>query len=495
LICLEQALRDNDNPRLRLSLANLYHLENRPEDARSEYEKILAADGANSEAWFNLGVVHTMASRVAEAVEAYRMAVAHRPQYAEAWNNLGLLEHARRHAAEAESAYRQALLAKPSYRDALYNFALLLQQQDRMAEAAALYERLLSAHPDFAEAHNNLGNCYLKQNRVLEARSAYAEALARQAAHKEAPWNYGFASLLVEDYEAGWIGYEHRLAQAGVAGKNVTAGRLETIPRWTGELRPGARILVHHEQGLGDTLQFARYLAPMVRAGLRVDVLCQAPLAPLLARLPGLANCYSSETGLPDDWTAADWQAPFPSLPFHFATRAETIPAEVPYLAPSPERVREWRKAFACMPAGRTAGLVWQGNPKHSNDRHRSLPVHLLEGLTAIEGWHLVSLQKGAATVPRGVTDCGKLFRHFGDTAAAISQLDLVISVDTSVAHLAGAMGKPVWILLPFAPDWRWMLDRSDSPWYPSARLFRQTLPGDWRGVLASVREELAALP
>lgn len=483
LLCLEEAIRHADGRDLRFTLANFYYLENRHAEAKREYRCLVEQNPEDAEAWFHLGVLYTMNSELEAACHAYAEAVASRPNYAEAWNNLALIEHARRNAEAAETSYRRALTANPNYRDALYNFALLLQQQDRIQEAVVLYERLLALHPNFAEAHNNLGNCYLKLNRLDAAKSHYAETLSLQATHKEAPWNLGFASLLNGELESGWLGYEYRLAQ-----RNVDPRRWQA-PRWDGRIQAGERILVHHEQGLGDTIQFARYLHLLVRGGMDVDVLCQAPLQPLLSRIHGLKECRK-EIG---DLQPGNWQVPFPSLPYHFRTGLSSIPAEVPYLSADPLKVREWQELIAALPAGKKVGVVWQGNPKHENDRNRSLPVLLLMSLLDTPGYHFCSLQKGVATeaIPSGLTDLGRLFQDFGDTAAAVLNLDLVISVDTSVAHLAGALGKPVWVLLPYAPDWRWMLHRSDSPWYPSAQLFRQPMPGDWNSVIRQVRSAL----
>jgi hypothetical protein len=422
-------------------------------------------------------------SSLEDASRAYSQAVTCRPAYAEAWNNLALIEHARRRFDAAETAYRRALTARPTYRDALYNFALLLQQQERLQEAIVLYERLLALHPDFAEAHNNLGNCHLKLNQLPAAKSHYAETLSLQASHKEAPWNLGFASLLDGELESGWLGYEYRLAQ-----RNVDPRRFQA-PRWNGQIQSGQSILVHHEQGLGDTIQFARYLHLLVRGGMEVDVLCQPALEALLSRIGGLRGCSSQfDTSRPNRW-----QVPFPSLPYHFRTSLDSIPAFVPYLSAEPAKIAEWRELVAALPPGAKVGLVWQGNPKHENDRNRSIPLAHLAELFGIPGVHLCSLQKGVAReqIPLSFTDLGRLFQDFSDTAAAVVNLDLVISVDTSVAHLAGALGKPVWILLPYAPDWRWLLHRSDSPWYPSARLFRQPMPGDWASVLRQVQTEL----
>ena len=485
--CLSQALEgDSGSETLRMAYANILHLAGEQEAAANEYRRIARQRPECAEAWFNLGVIHTLESRLEEAAEAYRNAVHARPVYPEAWNNLALLEYARKDFAACEASYRRALLVAPDYQDALYNFAFLLQEQERLQESLALYERLLGQNPGLEEAQNNLGNVYLKLNRVSDAQRAYRETLALNASHKEAPWNLGFACLLAGDYAQGWLGYEHRLAQREVSGRSWSA------PRWDGQFAAGARILVHHEQGLGDTIQFARYLPLLAEGGMQVEVLCQRPLATLLAGTPGVHLCSTN----PDQLARPDFQVPFPSLGYHFRTRLDSIPNQVPYLRNQPERLENWRRLFAELPAGRfRVGLVWQGNPGHKNDHNRSLPEKYFEELLDVPNCQFLSLQKGTGSAaPDGVNDLAPLLDDFADTAAAVECLDLVISVDTSVAHLAGALGRPVWTLLPFAPDWRWLLHRSDSPWYPSMRLFRQPVPGDWRAVLRDVKRELVGL-
>ncbi|WP_051669676.1 tetratricopeptide repeat protein [Bryobacter aggregatus] len=483
--CLGEAvLGEPANAELRMAYANLLHLEGDHAGAGKHYEILVAQSPAHAEAWFNLGVTRTFQQRPGEAKHAYENAVGARPVYAEAWNNLALLERLDGNYSAAEACYRRALLVRPDYRDALYNFAVLLQEQERLPEAVSIYERLLSAEASFSEAHNNLGNCYLKMNRLAEAKNQYLETLAIQATHKEAPWNLGFASLLSGDWQRGWAGYEHRLVQHEITRRQWDA------PRWNGQLLRGQKILVHAEQGLGDTIQFARYLRLLDEGGMWVQVLCQPPLVSLLSQMPGVRHCTSNA----EECGSGDWQVPFPSLPYHFRTRLENIPATLPYLLADPERVAEWRKLFAALPAaGRRIGVAWQGNPKHQNDRNRSIPVELLRPLFELPGQQFLSLQKGVpkASVPEELVDLSSLLLDFGETAAAMESLDLVIAVDTSVAHLAGAMGKQVWTLLPYAPDWRWLLHRDDSPWYPSMRLFRQPIAGDWRSVVRELRRAL----
>ena len=489
--CIGQALvGEPGSNELRWAYANLLHLDGENDQAAKNYEILVAQSPRHSEAWFNLGVTRSLQKRQDEARRAYEQAVSVTPSYAEAWNNLALLEVEAADLSAAEACYRRALLVKPDYRDALYNFAVLLQEAGRLPEAISIYERLISVDAGFSEAHNNLGNCYMKMNRLAEAQNQYVETLAIHASHREAPMNLGIVSLLMGDYARGWAGYEHRLTQHDAVPRNWK------IPLWDGQLRNGASILVHSEQGMGDTIQFARYLSLLTGAGMLVDVFCPPQLESLIAAIPGIRRCSSSPDFLAalDSSPAIDFQLPFPSLPYRFRTSLETIPSPSAYLKADPQSRENWCQAFAAMPpAKRRVGLVWQGNPKHRNDHNRSLPPHLLEDLLSAPGHQFLSLQKDIprGSVPESIADLSPLLADFNQTAAAIECLDLVISVDTAVTHLAGALGKPVWTLLPYAPDWRWLLYRDDTPWYSSMRLFRQPIPGDWPSVIREIKRSL----
>ncbi len=488
--CVGQALvGEPTSSDLRWAYANLLHLHGENDQAAKNYEILVAQSPRHSEAWFNLGVTRSLQKRKDEARRAYEQAVGITPTYAEAWNNLALLEVEAADLNAAEACYRRALLVRPDYRDALYNFAVLLQEEGRMPEAISIYERLVAIDSGFSEAHNNLGNCYMKMNRLSEAQNQYVETLAIHASHREAPMNLGIVSLLMGDYARGWAGYEHRLTQNDAIPQNWK------IPRWDGKLRKGASILVHSEQGMGDTIHFARYLHLLTNAGMLVDVFCQPQLESLFVNFPGIRRCSSSLEALTaDPLNPIDWQLPFPSLPHLFRTRLETIPSPSAYLKVSAGNLESWRQVFAELPtAKRRIGLVWQGNPKHRNDHNRSLSLHLLDELLSTPGHQFLSLQKGLTrnSLPESIIDLAPLLVDFNETAAAIECLDLVISVDTAVTHLAGALGKPVWTLLPYAPDWRWLLFRDDSPWYSSMRLFRQPIPDDWPSVIREVKRSL----
>ncbi len=483
--CIGQALTGEPaSADLRWAYANLLHLQGENDEAAKNYELLVAQSPRHADAWFNLGVTRSVQKHPDQARRAYEKTVAISPTHSEAWNNLALLEVEAGNLTAAEAAYRRALLVKPHYRDALYNFAVLLQDVGRLEEAITINERLISLDPGFSEAHNNLGNCYLKLNRLSEAKNQYHEALAVHASHREAPLNLGLASLLMGDFARGWAGYEHRLAQRDVDKWDWK------IPRWDGKIRSGENILVHSEQGFGDSIQFARYILLLIEGGMRVHVFCQSAIQPLFAAIPGIERCVCQL----DDLEPVDWQVPFPSLAHCFGTRLESIPAQVPYLRVEPGRAANWKQVFAELPKqGPRVGLVWQGNPNHQNDRNRSLAPGQLGPILDLPGFQFLSLQKGVSRnlFPNRVLDLSPLLKDFADTAAAMEGLDLVISADTAVAHLAGALSKPVWTLLPYAPDWRWLLHREDSPWYPSMRLFRQQAAGDWGSVVDQVRTAL----
>jgi hypothetical protein len=298
--------------------------------------------------------------------------------------------------------------------------------------------------------------------------------------------------LTLGDYRGGFAQYEARFARSG-----MPAHRRLGKPLWLGEFPLHRKtILLHAEQGLGDTIQFARYAPLLAGTGGNVVLEVPAELATLLGRLEGVAGVVERGAPLP----RFDLHCPMGSLPLALATQATAIPAAIPYLAASPERIAQWRPRFAALPSPRVA-IAWSGRAGHPNDRNRSLALTQLAPLFDLEQVSFVSVQRelsdadaaSLAGVAR-ITAIGAELRDFDDTAAVLALADLVISVDTSVAHLAGAMGRPTWILLPFSPDWRWMLERDDSPWYPTARLYRQPAAGDWDSVMARVREDLMGL-
>ncbi len=437
---------------------------------------------------YNLAASLAQEGRAGEAIASYREAVRLRPAHVEAWNNLGNLLQRTGRLGDAIGCYRTALRHRPGNAGTTYNLGLCLQKLDRLKEAEQAYRAAIRAKRDLADAHNNLGNVLRDQGLPQEAIDAYREALRVNPAHADASVNLGIVHLLLGDFDQGWEEYSRRSA-----GEPARFG----APSWDGAPLGGRRILLYAEQGLGDTVQFIRY-APLVRdRGGLVSAEVQPALVRLLSSMRGLeGGLLAAGSTLP----AFDCQASLLSLPRILRTRCETIPRDVPYVAADPALVAEWAARLAAPPGHRKIGVVWAGNPDHRNDRNRSLPCMRLAELGALDGAVFFNLQLGARASeadalpgPFRLLPLGREPRDFADTAAVLANLDLVISVDTSVAHVAGALGRPVWLLLPFAPAWRWMLDRDDSPWYPTMRLFRQPRPKDWAAVIAQVRAALQA--
>jgi Flp pilus assembly protein TadD len=467
----------------------------RRREALAEFRAALDRWPALGEAELNAGVVLEQEGELEDARASYARAVEKLPENADAAFALGNACFKLRRLDEAVQAYRAALTARPEFAQAWLNLGNTLRLANALAEAVECYQRVAALRPESPDAHINLANAYRAQNRMAAARRASERALTLAPLSPEAHLNYAMALLVAGDLRAAWphAEYRHAFQLAG-------AGRVMTVPKWTGAsdqpLRD-CRILLHAEQGLGDTLHFLRY-APLVAAlGAVVHVEVQAPLRELVAAsLPEAASVIATGAALPE----IDRHCPLPSLPLAFGTELATIPNQVPYIRVPEERSGRARKILGKTGgAGRRIGLAWAGNPTHPNDYNRSIALAEFREVAApLAGAHFFSLKlemtpADAALLARQpeIVNLAEELRDLADTAAVIAQLDLVIAVDTAVAHLAGAMGKPVWVLLPFSPDWRWLLEREDSPWYPTARLFRQPKTGDWRSVIERVRGEL----
>jgi hypothetical protein len=363
-----------------------------------------------------------------------------------------------------------------------------LKELGRLIEALADYDRAIALKPDYVHAHGNRGNCLDDLMRPDEAEASFRRALALDPDHGDSHWNLAVNRLRAGDLRTGWIESEWRWKSDSLALKQ----RAFDKPPWLGtEPIDGKTLLVHCEQGLGDAIQFCRYVPLLAMRGAKVILLVDTPLKVLLSGVAGVTQCIARGEALPD----FDLHCPLLSLPLAFDTTLATIPAEVPYI-PLPEPARDWSNWLGARSAPRI-GLVWSGNPGHLNDHNRSVPLEKLLPLFDVDA-QFVSLQKGARERDRArlaelpdVRDADGELASFADTASLISELDLVISVDTSVAHLAGSLGRPVWVLLPYVPDWRWLLGRDDSPWYPTARLFRQSATRQWDEVVANVLRAL----
>jgi tetratricopeptide (TPR) repeat protein len=440
-------------------------------------------------AFNNRGIILHWVKRFDEALASYDRALVVRPGDAKVLYNRGNTLKELKRFDEALASYDRALAVRPEYAEALNNRGNTLKELKRFDEALASYDRALAVRPEYAEALRNRGNTLEELKRFDEALASYDRALAVRPEYAEAHLNESLVRLLTGDFVRGWKKFEWRWKSESLS----LSRRNFAQPLWLGEDGiEGKTILLHSEQGLGDTIQFCRY-APLVAArGARVLLQVPASMQDLMASLAGVGQIIGPTSKLPD----FDLHCPLLSLPLAFETRLDTIPSATPYLSASSERVSNWNISLGLKYRPRI-GLVWSGSPAHSNDHNRSIELRTLLQLLDIDAT-FVSLQNDIRPDDATVLKDRSNFLHFGDklkdfsdTAALISNLDLVISVDTSVAHLAGALAKPVWILLPFLPDWRWLLDRDDSPWYPTARLFRQYAPGDWSGVIDHVGVEL----
>jgi tetratricopeptide (TPR) repeat protein len=355
-------------------------------------------------------------------------------------------------------------------------------------------QRALELNPQNADAWCNYGSTLREYGQVNEAISAYRKAIALDERHANAHYNLGLALLVNADFKEGWQEYEFRWkAIRHLQPRNYRQ------PRWNGQNLDRQTIFIYHEQGLGDTLQFVRYLPLLVRQGARVILECPSLFHWLFQCLNGIQCILPGEPVLP-----FDYHIPLLSLPSVFATIEASIPREVPYLRSPAEISQKWRDRVSEHPAALRIGICWAGNPHHINDRNRSCRLSILSPLAKIEGSVFYSLQKGEASTQSKhpipgmkILDFTDELRDFAETAGLIENLDLVVTVDTAVAHLAGALGCPVWMLTPFDPDWRWLLMRSDSPWYPTMRLFRQSSRRNWAGLskaLAEAAEEFSRL-
>jgi tetratricopeptide (TPR) repeat protein len=431
---------------------------------------------------------------LAEAEAAFRAAAAAAPGLALAHSNLGLVLNDLGRNEEAEGACRRAIELAPSYAGAAINLGIALNGQGRFQEAEESFRAALALQPGSPAALANLGGAMLALGRPQEAASSARQAVAREADNAEAHVVLAMALLASGEFAEGWREYEWRWRAKGWS----DTPRLFPQPLWDGASAPGRRVLIHVEQGLGDTLQFCRYI-PLAARRARIVFEVPGPLHRLMTTLADVETLVVAGDVLPD----FDYHCPLMSLPHILGAGSETLSAAIPYLSALPGAAASWRRRRATVP-GLWVGLVWAGAPRPSQplanqiDRRRSLALAQLAPLAGLLGVVLVSLQKGEAArqladPPPGLSiiDWTDELHDLADTAALIQALDLVVSVDTSVAHLAGALGKPVWLLNRFDSCWRWLTEREDSPWYPSLRQLRQKRPGDWAEVIARLRAAL----
>jgi tetratricopeptide (TPR) repeat protein len=490
--CCRQALAINPALAEVRNTLGLVLLDREQIDAAAEcFQQALRSNPGMAQAYYNLGLCRSRQQRHAEAVECFESALRGKPDYAEAYNELGTALRELGHLDQALINYRRAIELKTDFAAAYNNIGAILVELGQPEEAADNFWTALRIKPDYAEACSNLGNALVFLGRHDEALSSHELALQINPDYASGHWNRSWALLLTGDFEQGWREYEWRW-KCG-----VSVPRRFSKPSWDGRVLDGKSILLHAEQGIGDTIQFIRYAALVKQRGGRVLVECQSELMRLLKGCAGIDALFDHGGSLPD----FDCHAAIPSLPGIFDTRLDSIPARIPYLEPPALAKPELHRLLAGGGGEYRVGIVWSGNTRFKHNRYRSCRLSDFGALAQIAGVRLFSLQKGDPTTEllegncdMPVIDLNGALDDFADTAFVLSQLDLVITVDTSVAHLAGALGKPVWLLLSFAPDWRWLLERTDNPWYPTMRLFRQTRLGDWRSVFERVSASLASV-
>ena len=466
------------------------HRRGQFEEAESRYKKLTWREPGSAAAFQALGAMRLHQDRPAEARELLSQATRIEPDNAEIRNALGaaLTQLSDYPAAEAE--LRQALKLNPNLAEAHNNLSILLTRLVRPAEAADHSRQAVALMPNSADMALNQGKALRDLGRLQEALAAFQNAVRLAPNLAEAHFAVATIELALGDFAKGWPGFEWRLRLPGFGFALPDLGK----PGWQGDDLNDRTILLHAEQGLGDTLQFLRYVPLVAARGGKVLLLVQPALKRLLEGFPGVEQVFGFGEALPD----YDLHCPLMRLPRRFGTTVDTIPTAEPLLAAPEADQALWRSRFGH--SGRPGiGLAWAGNPAHANDHNRSAPLAALTPLLGLAGLRWVSLQKDvpatdAATLATysEMLQPGAALTDMAATAGLIAALDLVISVDTAVAHLAGMMGKPVWLLLPHAPEWRWLGTRGDSPWYPSARLFRQPEPGNWRAAAEEVRVALA---
>jgi len=471
---------------------NTLHIQQKLEDAVASFDQAIALSADFAEAYNNRGNALKDLKKFDQALASYYSAIQIKPDYAEAYNNLGNALKDIRKFDEAIISYNAAVQIKPDYAEAYNNLGNALKEQRQIDEAIKNYTRAIDLKPDCFEAFNNWGNGLKEQRQLSAAIASYEKAIKIKPDFAEAYWNKSLALLLSGDYINGWKFYEWRWQ------RDVFAPLKRDFPQplWLGTPSLlNKSILLYGEQGFGDTIQFIRYAKLVSDLGANVIVEVQKPLMALLKDLDGISLATFKGGKLPE----FDFQCPLMSLPLALKTTVDTIPTRNPYLFSDIIKVAMWEAKLGPKIKPRV-GLAWSGNRSHKNDHNRSIPLKQIL-LYLPDNCQYISLQKGLTfddgrtlrDNPQILNFTDELY-DFSDTAALTELLDCVVTVDTSVAHLAAALGKKTWIILPNDPDWRWLLDREDSPWYPTVKLFRQPVAGDWFSVFSKVRESLLAL-
>lgn len=479
-----------------LQLAGLLATQQAPHAALRAYDEALRLRPEADGAWVDKGNLCASLGKQREAIDCYQQALQINPRSIAALNNLGNEARNQRRYAESLEYYDRALEIDPLHPLTLNNRGITLAKLERFDEACAHYRRALELKPGHANALYNLADASAELGDLAAALDLYQQAVSADPSHAEAHFRIAQHHLRSGDFHTGWELYEWRwkTREARLTLRNYP------LPPWDGGNPDGKSLLIYAEQGAGDAFQFVRYLAPLQALGARVTLECPPRLAALLSTAPGVDCCVPRGAEL--DANAFDACAPLLSLPRLLGAAAEPIPCETPYLAADPARQQQWRDRLSAE-QGFRVGIAWQGSVTNLRDATRSIPLRHFAPLAAAPGVRLFALQKGEGTdqladIPFPLSPLSEELDTgpdgFVDTAAVMTQLDLVVTSDTSIAHLAGGLGVPVWVALSFVPEWRWQMDREDSPWYPTMRLFRQRCRGDWEGLFAEIGAALAAL-
>lgn len=473
---------------------NLLHQLQRFDQALSSYDEAIRYQPDYADAYANRGIVLLELNRLDEALLNFELALTLHPDAAQFHFNRGSALLRLKRFSEALSSFENAICLQTDCADFYCNRGQALQELLRFEDAVLSYDQAISIKSDYASAYYNRGLALRELQRLDEAIMSYQRAIQISPDFAEAHWNLALCHLLAGNFKDGWQGFEWRWRDA-LAFK-FQEQRNFSQPLWLGEASlEDKTILLYAEQGLGDTLQFSRYVEGVVQCGAKVILEVQRPLVSLLGHLDGISQIVARGDALP----AFDYQCPLCSLPLAFKTELHTIPQVSQQITSDSDHVEKWRSLIGQSGKPRI-GIVWRGNPMHKNDDKRRISLAQLIPYLSSQ-FDYFSLQKELGETDRALlADCGRI-KHFGekledfaDTAALCTLMDLVISVDTSVAHLAGTLGRPTWILLPYSPDWRWLLERDDSPWYSSVKLYRQETTGDWRSVLEKARCDLQQL-
>jgi tetratricopeptide (TPR) repeat protein len=477
------------------NLGQAQHALKRPADALQAFDKARALAPEDVDILYQHANALISLNRHREALDELQAVLAAKPQHFEARLNSGLTQAALGSPQRALADFDAALALIPQHPVAHFNRGVVLIKLGRYAEAVAANERAVAAAPDYATAWLNRGMALAQLRRFADAIACYGEVLARRKDNADAYFNRALALLTTGDYRAGFEDYEWRWRRTGTTAPKSRGRRL-----WLGEFAlAGKTILLHAEQGLGDTIQFARYAPLVAAAGAKVVLEVQPELKSVLSRLDGVVAVVARGEATPP----FDLHCPLGSLPLALKTELPSVPAPIPYLDADEGRLKKWSAQIGALPPPRIA-VAWAGNPAHDNDRNRSIALSTLAPLFAAPGVaaSFISIQRELrgeeaaqlAAQPR-LSHIGGALADFDDSAAVLALCDLLVTVDTAPAHLAGAMGRPVWVLVPFAPDWRWTLDGETTPWYPTARIFRQPALGDWNAVIARAAAALANEP